>query len=708
MSRSPARAPGAPSPVTDDYSAGVRLSILTMIVAILLLALTSRLYYLQVLIGDTFEQAALANSLDQVESEAPRGRILLSDGTELARNRVALGVSIVPDYFFDIATRTLLDDDEVLATIDRIAMLLDLERDVLIDRMGSQRRSPFRPVPVAVDVAPEIVLAVEEHPELFPGVVAERVPIRQYPEGELAAHLLGYAGENADSNGRIVGLRGLEQVYDDQLQGQEGVRTIEVNASRAIVAEINDVPPVRGNDIVLSLDPDLQRSVEDILEEGILTARRDFTYQLDSGQVVPVEARSGAAIVYDPWTGGIVATASYPTFDAQGLAPPISEEFLGYFNDPGFEWSRPSLNRVFDNPVSPASTWKIASGLGGLRSGQITPDTRVDCPSSLEVGERRFNNWNRSNEGAMDLATALTRSCDTFFYELAINQWVRERDQEQRLDIDPGVCDYSSVDEVFQDAARELGFGQVVGLDLPHNLPDGLVSGVIPGRQWRCEYWLNTKDSDSGSCTLANEVLTRDDPSWALHNDLCQAGYVWRGGDAVNSSIGQGDLTATPLQMAAAYGAVVTNGVVMSPRLGAEVVDPSGKVIDTIDPVVFNEIDAPDAWWAEMRRGLEDVVMSDRGTGRAAFDGFPLNRFPVAGKTGTGEAGFNSELRRDNLPYSWFASYAPADDPRYVVVVMIERGGGGSQTAAPIVRRIWEQVFKLRGTAIQAGPGNVD
>jgi len=538
--------------------------------------------------------------------------------------------------------------------------------------------------------------------------------IRDSPQGDLAAHLVGYVNEISERQlesgthpdraaGDIIGQGGLEATYDDVLQGVEGVRTLVVNASRAVVEERSDVPPVRGNDVVLTLDPELQQQVQDILEEGILTARSNFTYRLDDGRTVPVDATSGAAVVLDPNTGDILASASYPTFDAQGLAAPISTDYFEYWQDPDNEYGRPALNRVFSEAFPPASTWKISSGFGALRAEEITVDSQLDCPPSLDVGDRVFRNWNSANEGSMDLATALQRSCDTFFYAVAINQWVEERAQEQALDVEPGVCDYSGVDEAFQEAAAEMGFGQRIGHDLFGESP-----GRLTGRQWRCEYWLETKDDPGGACTLANEVLTRDDPDWALYDDLCRTGYVWRGGDAVNMSIGQGDLLTSPLQMAAAYGAVATNGTVMSPKLGQAILDPAGEVVETIAPVVFNEIDAPDQWWAEMRRGLEDVVMSPRGTASAAFDGFPLDTYPIAGKTGTGEAGFNTELQRDNLPYSWFASYAPADDPQYVVVVMIERGGGGSQTSAPIVRRIYETIFDIEATAIEAGPSDVD
>lgn len=705
---------------SDDYSPGLRLTVLTIVMVGLLVALTSRLYYLQVLAGDVFEGRAQANTKTQVTSEAPRGRILTADGSELVRNRIALAISVERKRFLD-QTGEPLEDPAVTAAISRLANLLDVEEDDLITSMQSLQRSVFRPVPVAVDVAPEVVFTVQEHPELFPGVVAERLPIREYPQGQVASHLVGYIGEINDSQvgteqwagfdaGDIIGQAGMERVYDDALQGTEGVRRIEVNASNNMVGELSNTPPIRGNDVVLTLDQELQAAVEGILETGIQTARAEFTYELDDAVEAPVEATGGAAIVLDPTTGDIKAMASYPTFDPRGLAGGSSEYFQFVFDNDNV-WGRPGLNRAVGATYPPASVWKIASGLGALRDrqagdrdGGVTPQTELDCPASLEVGGRTFNNWNREPEGEMDLAQAIQRSCDTFFYRLAADQWADEKAQE---DAGAGV---EEITEVYGEAARELGFGDQVGLDVPQE-----ASGVIPGREWRLDYWFNTKDlsiaegdSINGSCTMANQILTRGDDNYELFRDLCISGGLWRGGDAVNMSIGQGDVLVTPLQVAAAYAAVANRGTVMAPKLGKEIRNPSGDVVEAINPKVLNRINAPDAWWDELQQGLEDVVMSDRGTGRVPFEGFPLGRFPIAGKTGTGQAGFNAAMDRENIPFSWFASYAPADDPQYVVVVVIERGGGGSQTAAPIVRSIYEEIFDLELTEIQAGPDDVD
>lgn len=700
--------------ISEEYSPGLRLTVLTMIVVALFVAVLSRLYYLQVLTGDSFTSLALANSTDKVTSEAPRGRVLTANGSVLVSNRVALALSIERDRFLNDQGQ-LRDDELVRATVDRLGELLDMTEEELVDAMGSKRRSPFRPVPIAVDVAPEIVFTVQEHPELFPGVVAERLPVRQYPQGDVAAHLLGYTGEISASQleqerwdgfqaGDIIGQAGLERVYNDALQGIEGSRTVLVNASRTVVGERSYDPPVRGNDVVLTLDLELQRQVEAILAEGIQTAREEFTYELDSGVEVPVEATGGAAVVLDPNTGAVLALASYPTFDPQGLATGSQEYFDFYFDREGV-WGHPGINRAVAGTYPPASVWKVASGLGALRDG-LAPDELLTCPTSVEIGGRTFRNWAEEDEGQMNLARALSRSCDTFFYQLAIAQWVDENRQEQNLEVE----DLGQVDEIFQEAAQDLGFGQEIGVDIP-----GEADGLVPDRQWRFDYWQSTKDlsvaqgdSINGSCTLANELLEPGDPDYALYRDLCDTGYIWRGGDAVNMSIGQGDVLVTPLQVAAAYGAIAMRGRLMAPRLGAEIRNPAGELVEVIEPQVHNVIDAPDAWWDVLQQGLEDVVMGADGTGRVPFRGFPLDRIPVAGKTGTGEAGFNEDLGRNSLPYSWFASYAPADDPQYVVVVMIERGGGGSQTAAPIARRIYEAIFDLDPTQIEAGPSDVD
>jgi len=282
----------------------------------------------------------------------------------------------------------------------------------------------------------------------------------------------------------------------------------------------------------------------------------------------------------------------------------------------------------------------------------------------------------------MDLATALKRSCDTYFYELAYRQWQAEERAE-------------TPDEIVQRVSREFGLGEPLGIDLP-----GERGGVVPGREWREEFWLRYRD---GYC----ERASRAEPGSfeeELLLDLCRFGGVWRGGDAINMSIGQGDVLTTPLQMAAAYQAVANDGVLLRPTVGRELREDDGTLVRTIEPEVVSEIDLTEAELRSIQRGLERTVMEPGGTGFGAFLGFPFDEVPVAGKTGTAE-------RKPRVPYAWFAAYAPADDPRYVVVVSVEEGGGGSQTAAPIARRILETLFDVRradAPAFVAGPEILD
>ena len=281
----------------------------------------------------------------------------------------------------------------------------------------------------------------------------------------------------------------------------------------------------------------------------------------------------------------------------------------------------------------------------------------------------------------MDLARALMRSCDTFFYELVYNHWLKEEQQE---------ADEKEIDEIYQETARLFGFDSPLGLDLPDEK-----SGRIPDRTWKQEFWELTKDSN---CRRAEEA-PQGTYERKLYSELCNEGFVWRGGDAVNMSIGQGDVLVTPLQVAASFMAVANGGKVWTPHLGREVLTPEGEVVWSYERKAASKVPFEPGWLDEIRSGLEDVVMEARGTANGAFirgeEPFPLEEIPVAGKTGTAEVG-------GKLPTAWFASYAPADDPRYVVVVSVEEGGGGSQTGAPIARRILEAAFDLPITPFES------
>lgn len=674
---------------TPETNFALRLTVLTVLVAILLGALLSRLWFLQVLAGDRYAELAQSNEVRTVLTEAPRGRILDREGRELVKNRVAHTVS---------ADRTRLlnavgepRDETAEEVLERLGELLQLPVDVIVERMVSVRYSPLRPTPIAIDVAPEIVFAVSEQAELFPGVVAERLPVRTYPFGQLGAHVLGHVAEisadeletefyasRAYQPGDVVGKAGIERAYEEHLQGIEGQRHLRVNAAGTVLDVLGERQYVPGHDVITTVDAELQGEVEAILEQGVLASRNEV--HVASGR--PLPSTGAAAVVLDPRNGEVLAMASYPTFDPREYVGGLSDAYARYLypqeGDP--DTNAPAINRAIASAQPPGSTWKIVSGLAALRTGQITPDTSVACPATWGWGK---NNWNVRNEGAMDLATALKRSCDTFFYELSFNQWlVEDRAEEAEQEFV----------EAYQQVAAEFGFGSQTGIEII-----GERGGIVPGRAWKQDYWERTRDD---TCARA-ETSAPGTYARQLYSELCNEGYVWRGGDAVNMSIGQGDVQATPLQLALSYAVVANGGTVHRPHLGREIRSHDGELVAQIEPEVVRRIEAPESHWRELQLGLEQVVMGDRGTAVAPFSGFPLDQIPVAGKTGTAEAG------SAQVPYSWFAAYAPADDPQYVVVVLVEEGGGGSQTAAPIVRRIYDAIYDLPVAPFDAGPANI-
>lgn len=665
---------------SSDASPLLRLTFLSVLVIGLFLVLFSRLWFLQVLTGDRYVALADTNRSQIVVTEAPRGDILTEDSEPLVQNRPALTISA--DRQALLTTDGDPVNDEAELAIARLAQLLHLSEDEVMERLTSRRYSPFRPVPIAFDVTPEVVFAVEEQRELFPGIVAETLPVRSYPHGPLAAHVVGYLNQISEAEladerfsdyrgGDLIGRAGLEASYESYLRGTTGSRLLEVNAQGRIIDVVRETDPVAGHDLVVSLDLDLQAATERMLEQGII-ASRDFVR--DDGRNLPSTA--GAAVVLDASDGAVLAMASYPSFDPREFVGGLSDEYAQrLYHDE--DVPQPTTNRAIQARYPPGSVYKHVTGAAYVEAGLTTPRTQLPCPSSYEQGGIVFNNWNRVDEGRMDLATAIMRSCNTYFFDLAYQQWLREDRQLEAADRD---LSQAEIDEVVPEVAQRFGFGRRLGIDLPSE-----AGGHVPTRQSKHETWLRTRERD---CRLADE-LEPGSYGQLVSEDRCRFGGRWRGGDAINTSIGQGETVVTPLQVAASYLAIANGGELLRPHLGRAVISPDGEVVAEFGRQVIGTLDLDDATMDAIREGFLRAVMSERGTAHDTFAGFPLDRIPVAGKTGTAE-------QRPKVPHAWFAAYAPADDPQYVVVVAVEEGGGGSQTAAPIVRGIFEHLFDIR------------
>ena len=635
------------------------LAVLTLLAGVLI----GRLGQLQLTDHPAGADGASGPGTSRVTLPALRGRILDREGRPLVDNAVRTDVTI--------DRRALADaDDGGRATVRRLSQALDLPfdrmwgRTTLCGAPGSAdppdcwAGSALVPVPLAVDVDPQAAATLTERPELYPGVTVTNQPVRAYPRaaGGGAPQTTGYLTRSEGDDGGLVGAAGLELQYDELLRGTPGHSDVRVDARGVPVEETDREEPVAGSDLVTTLDLDVQRTTERALADGVADAR-------DRGH----RADTAAAVVLDLRDGGVVASASVPTYDPSVWSQGVTQ--TQYDRLTSGEGS-PLIDRVTGVAQPPASTFKAVTLPGAVAAGTDLDD-EVNCSSSYRTGGRTFNNFESRAYGMISWREAIKVSCDTVFYRVADRVW---RDQGGLSGDDAG--------DPLISTARDLGLGAPTGIDLPAES-----SGRIPDREWKREWWRTTKDA---SCRAAKrghpEVEDRTQRAYltALERDNCRSGYQFRPGDEVNLSIGQGDVTATLLQMAQVYGTIATGGTEPSPHLGRSTIAPDGRRT-RLDAPATREVDLPGESGSLLRSALGDVVDRPGGTARSAFAGFPLRQWPVAGKTGTAEVYGKEDT-------AWFVSYAPTTRPRYVVAVVVSQGGTGGGTAAPIARAIHEDL----------------
>lgn len=620
----------------SNDTAGVRLAVLGVVIISLFAALQARLLYLQVMDTDNFVEAAATNQIRLVYEPAPRGRILDRQGRVLVENRVANVIAVRRD-----------EAERNPEMVDRLAALLLLDRAELMTRINDVRFSPFAPVPVAQDVDESLLVYVLEHQDDFPGVSATRRAERKYPHASLGAHVLGYVGQatreeldaRKDSgyrDGDEIGKSGVERTYEEHLRGEAGVTKLEVDARGQVVgAPLGQKPPVPGDDVELTIDLDIQRVAEESLLKGLEAARN----LRDREERKPFVAPAGAAVVLDPRDGSVVAMASYPTYEPASFVDGISVEAFRALNDPVNHF--PLNNRAIQGLYSPGSTFKLMTSIAALKTGVIDARTTYDDGGTFRLKNCRgdrcvFRNAGSVPHGRVNVARSLTVSSDVFYYTLGASFWT-QRD---------------TYGDPMQAAARELGLGRRTGIPLASE-----AQGRVPDPETRRR----------------------------LHEANPQAfpNGEWRTGDNINLSIGQGEMAATPLQLAQSYAIFANGGTVYEPRLARRVLDPAGDERTRIDPKTVGRIDLPAEVRAPILAGLRGVVTDPKGTARGAFAGFPLNTFPVAGKTGTAQV----HKKQDT---ALFVAFGPADAPQYVVAVVMEEAGFGGTVAAPVARRIFQ------------------
>jgi penicillin-binding protein 2 len=651
-----------------------------------------RLWDLQIVRGAEYRNQAATNRLREEALSAPRGIIYDRTGRPLVLNAPNFEVQIIPAYLPEdpaaehavfarlsqllnmpiehqsaITSTQVISGQGVLTVLDGMKYLYDRSADTIQSRKSYIKNivdevrgiAPYEPVVISSTVPSPIAMQVAEEAYNLPGVRVQAVPVREYISGTVTSGILGYLrrinqedlpllppGYNADVD--RVGAVGVEGEFEDLLRGRKGQRIIEEDVvGREIRVVNNPEPSIPGNDLHLTLDLDLQAFSQQALQAEIDEINRFY------GRTA---TRRGVALVMNVKTGEILTMVSLPTYDNNIFSKPAIQqsELDAITNDPYL----PQLNHAFQSAFAPGSVFKIVPASAGLQEGVITPRTIIFDPGVLVLPNeiypdnaslaQKFYGWYRPGFGNQNVVDALAHSTNVFFYELGGGYHVPNQPDFNGLGIDR-LAKYS----------RDFGFGQTTGLDLI-----GESAGLVPTPLWKRQY-------------IAEN---------------------WTTGDTYNFSIGQGFLTATPLQVLSAYAAIANNGVLMQPHLVSQVTDADGNVIQRFTPKAIRTLPISPENMAVVKQGLDAVVNSDTGTGKAA----QVPGVHIAGKTGTAE--YCDDLARKNgdcyvghqPTHAWFAAYAPAEDPEIAVLVFIYNGGEGSARAAPVAQKILQYYFERK------------
>jgi penicillin-binding protein 2 len=645
-----------------------RLTVYRALLVLAFLVLVGQLWRLQMIRGDYYQEAADVNRFRLEQNPAPRGVIYDRRGHLLTRNVPEVTVSIIPAYLPD-------DEDERRDLLTRLSDLIDMPLssplpgdlaqhsapparlavpDIepgILDILEEASLAPYRTALLKTGVPRDVALRLEEEHLDWPGIVVQEEPVREYLDGPLTAHVLGFVGPipeaqvaeyealGYDPSQHKVGLTGVEYAFESELSGQDGQKMIEVDVSGREVRTVGEPKEsVPGHNLQLTLDVDLQQVMQDSLARELKTLHK----------------QQGVAIAMNPQTGEILGMVSLPTYDNNLFTGGISsQELKALQKDP----NRPLVNHAISGMFPPGSTFKIIVASGALEEKVITTDTRLHCGGILWLPNRYYPEdpslaqpfycWiyhtTHSGHGSLGVISALTQSCDVFFYQVGGGYRTQ----------------FSGMGEDRLGYYAELfGLGAPTGIDLP-----GESRGLVPTTKWKR---INYSES-------------------------------WVTGDTYNMSIGQGFVLATPLQMLNATAAIANGGTLYRPQIVRQITDGQGNVLQAFAPDVIRRLPVSTENLNIVRQGMRGAVNDAWGTAWA----LKVPGVVAAGKTGSAEFfvdqnkdGLADRDREGNLPtHAWFVSFAPYDNPQIALVVFVSGGGEGSAAAVPVANDILNYYF---------------
>jgi penicillin-binding protein 2 len=617
-----------------------RIAVAGVIGGVLVGILLLRLWALTVIGGAEYVERADSNVIRKLPVAAPRGSILDRNGRQIVINREMRQVVI---DLQDVKGERL---DEVVTELGRVLSPNRFEvaktTAEIRERVENAPPGGVEPVVVARDVEQdEVVHYLAEHQSSFPGVDVRDAYTRDYVRNKTAAHILGQVGavteEDLETHPTLemidrVGRSGLEKQYDEYLRGVNGYDAIMVDAAGVRSdSGIRGLPPTPGQNLVTTIDLKLQRVAEDALITGIAKAR---------GTSDGRDASAGAVVAIDPKSGEVLALASAPTYDPNVFVQPgvQNERIAEALVDPNNR-RQPMFNRAITGTYPAGSTFKPLTAIAAMAERYTTPETPIGCPAAMEIMGTVFPNNQDRHLGGIDLQTALEVSCNTYFYKLAIDF-------------------YNAPGSPLQAWATKFGLGSTTGIDLP-----GEAGGLMPTPDWK-----------------------RD----AYEAEIDQ---IWKPGDSVNLSIGQGNLGVTPLQMANLYATIGNGGTLHTPRLARSIQDLGGRDVVAIPAGESVELNLDPGDLAAVREGLIRVNEGGNGTATSVFGGFEVT---TAGKTGTAE-------KQGQTDHAWYCGYAPAEDPTIATCAFVDGGGHGGSAAAPIVLKMYQEWFGAEGGNTSTG-----
>lgn len=578
------------------------------LVILLSLVLVAQLVRLQVFEHEHFQTLSRENRIKLAPLAPNRGFIFDRHGTVLARNTASHSLEVVPEAVRDVGTM-----------LQEISGVIDLDEEDKDRFLRLLKRARFQGVTLKDRLTEVEVARFSVNRYRFPGMDIRTRMTRDYPLGAMGVHAIGYVGrinereiaqlDPVNYRGtNYIGKTGVEEAFEDRLHGRVGYQHVEINAQGRTLRILANTPPVRGENLYLTMDASLQAVAETAMKE-----------------------KKGAVVAVDPKSGDILALVSMPGFDPNPFVRGIDqEEYRILRTSP----EQPLFNRALLGQYPPGSAIKPFIGLAGLERNPNLARRRMWCAGwyRLKNDTHFYRDWKREGHGNMNLHRAIVESCDVYFYQLAL-----------ALGVD-GMHDY----------LVRFGFGRKTGIDLSGEMP-----GLIPSKAWKR----------------------------ANRNER------WFPGETLIAGIGQGFMLTTPLQLAVASAVLATRGVQLTPRIVGRMVKPTGEET-IVPPARAGTVTAGgEENWDKIIEAMIGAVHSAKGTARRIGVDCP---YRMAGKTGTSQVfGLeqDEEYKQEELDkklhdHGLFIAFAPAERPRIAVSVIVENGGSGSRSAAPVARAV--------------------